>query len=284
MKWNLGSNYTLELEARTFRSLAAACRYSNVYADAGVFYDKSGDAYEKMYENIKQGNTQTEGEVELEESKKRYYDNTILSYQLAEDSYDSIKDRKKAGMMHKKAMDFRLQNPEYLGMLERIWLRIRKSTSEYGESPGRFFAWVFGIIALFGLTYIKSDYKNLMNSQTIFLRIAPIVLLLMAVLLSLMPRMKKLRNRRSLLVGGIVAFMVTFLLSLCVKIYENVDVPRFNEVTRGFYLSFATFTTLGFGDIAPLNDFGAIVVCLEVLCGYLMFGVLLTILARKIVR
>lgn len=53
---------------------------------------------------------------------------------------------------------------------------------------------------------------------------------------------------------------------------------------QSLYFSFATFTTLGFGDIIPINWIGQLLVIIEVMMGYLMLGTLIAILIRKITK
>ncbi|MGA1823243.1 MAG: potassium channel family protein [bacterium] len=60
-----------------------------------------------------------------------------------------------------------------------------------------------------------------------------------------------------------------------------VGIERFIE---RLYFSVVTFTTLGFGDILPSSSFGMCLVISEVVFGYLMFWVLMTILAKKLFR
>ncbi|MBM3238818.1 potassium channel family protein [Candidatus Poribacteria bacterium] len=50
------------------------------------------------------------------------------------------------------------------------------------------------------------------------------------------------------------------------------------------YYSVVTFTTLGFGDIAPSQPLVRVVVALEVLLGYIMLGILIGIALEKIAR
>jgi len=50
------------------------------------------------------------------------------------------------------------------------------------------------------------------------------------------------------------------------------------------YYSVVTFTTLGFGDITPRTPLAAGLVMLEVIVGYLMLGILISILATKVAR
>jgi hypothetical protein len=51
-----------------------------------------------------------------------------------------------------------------------------------------------------------------------------------------------------------------------------------------FYYSIVTYTTLGFGDITPMNWVGELVVVSEVVMGYTTLGLLLSILANRVAR
>jgi hypothetical protein len=51
-----------------------------------------------------------------------------------------------------------------------------------------------------------------------------------------------------------------------------------------YYFSIVTYTTLGFGDVKPNSLGGEILVSLEVILGYVTLGLLLAVLADKIVR
>jgi len=62
-----------------------------------------------------------------------------------------------------------------------------------------------------------------------------------------------------------------------------VDGFLFN-IGTAIYFSVVTFATLGFGDIAPVSLVGKFWASLEVLSGYLMFGMLITLVVRKITR
>lgn len=53
-------------------------------------------------------------------------------------------------------------------------------------------------------------------------------------------------------------------------------------ILNGIYFSFVTFTTLGYGDILPLHGFGQIIAIIEVCIGYLMGGLFIAILTKKI--
>jgi hypothetical protein len=57
-----------------------------------------------------------------------------------------------------------------------------------------------------------------------------------------------------------------------------------HSLFTAFYFSIVTFTTLGFGDISPKTALGEIIVSSEVLVGYTMLGLLLSVLAEKVAR
>ncbi len=51
-----------------------------------------------------------------------------------------------------------------------------------------------------------------------------------------------------------------------------------------FYFSIVTYTTLGFGDVAPQNKIGQLMVTTEVMLGYVTLGMMLSVLANKVAR
>ena len=55
-------------------------------------------------------------------------------------------------------------------------------------------------------------------------------------------------------------------------------------VFTSIYYSVVTFTTLGFGDVTPNTPLAASMVILEVVIGYVMLGILISILATKVAR
>lgn len=64
---------------------------------------------------------------------------------------------------------------------------------------------------------------------------------------------------------------------------SNPDGLKWSIFTMIYY-SFVTFTTLGFGDITPNTPTAAGVVVFEVVIGYIMLGILISILATKVAR
>ncbi|MFT7559720.1 MAG: hypothetical protein ACI93R_001635 [Flavobacteriales bacterium] len=56
------------------------------------------------------------------------------------------------------------------------------------------------------------------------------------------------------------------------------------DLFSAIYFSVVTFTTLGFGDITPNTQLAAAIVIVEVVIGYVMLGILISILANKVAR
>jgi len=63
----------------------------------------------------------------------------------------------------------------------------------------------------------------------------------------------------------------------------NRESLKWNLFTTTYY-SVVTFTTLGYGDITPRTPLAAGFVMIEVIVGYLMLGILISILATKVAR
>lgn len=75
--------------------------------------------------------------------------------------------------------------------------------------------------------------------------------------------------------------------SLLVRIDPEVRIsPEDRKPTRftPYYFSIVTFTTLGFGDVKPMDLPGEIWLALEVVLGYIMLGGLISIFANKFAR
>jgi uncharacterized protein YjbI with pentapeptide repeats len=66
------------------------------------------------------------------------------------------------------------------------------------------------------------------------------------------------------------------------NIIDNIiDGIGFNICTAIYY---SVVTLLSFGDLTPVNLTGKLWIGLEVICGYVMFGILITLVARKMTR
>ena len=85
-------------------------------------------------------------------------------------------------------------------------------------------------------------------------------------------------------IGMISVFAaVFFLLGEANFLIANRDTLGWNPFTAVYY-SVVTFTTLGFGDVTPRTPVAAAVVMVEVVVGYIMLGILISILATKVAR
>ncbi len=81
--------------------------------------------------------------------------------------------------------------------------------------------------------------------------------------------------------GGLVALSTSDMQSLVCGNPITTELPSW---LTPYYFSVVTFTTLGFGDIRPLNWLGELVVVFEVIAGYIALGLLISILANKVAR
>ena len=64
---------------------------------------------------------------------------------------------------------------------------------------------------------------------------------------------------------------------------SGLNIKGINVFFDSFYFSVITFTTLGYGDILPLNNIAKAVVISEVLIGFVMLGLLVGIISRKVI-
>jgi uncharacterized protein YjbI with pentapeptide repeats len=90
-----------------------------------------------------------------------------------------------------------------------------------------------------------------------------------------------------------IAFITIFLFGLTYSIFPGLlgldCLPSAQGCSHHswftpFYFSIVTFTTLGFGDITPKNLLGELIVSFEVILGYAVLGLLISVLADKVVR
>ena len=80
--------------------------------------------------------------------------------------------------------------------------------------------------------------------------------------------------------GVIFCFALLFYLNTGIIQFSNGnDVTQFID---SLYFSVVTFTTLGYGDITAVTTIGKLLVLIEVMFGYLMGGLLVAILAKKV--
>ncbi len=85
-------------------------------------------------------------------------------------------------------------------------------------------------------------------------------------------------------IGLVIAFGIIFyLLGAAAFNIGPKETLGWNLFTSLYY-SVVTFTTLGYGDITPHTPLAAAVVMIEVVVGYFMLGILISILATKVAR
>ncbi len=85
-------------------------------------------------------------------------------------------------------------------------------------------------------------------------------------------------------IGLVMAFAISFyMLGEAAFDISHQDTLGWNFFTSVYY-SVVTFTTLGYGDITPRTPLAATVVMIEVVVGYFMLGILISILATKVAR
>ena len=58
----------------------------------------------------------------------------------------------------------------------------------------------------------------------------------------------------------------------------------YQQIKDSLYFSFVTFTTLGLGDIRPLNDLGKFLICFEAAIGAFLIALFVVVFARKMMR
>ena len=82
---------------------------------------------------------------------------------------------------------------------------------------------------------------------------------------------------------GIAAVFALVFCALGPTAFEVKNLPEDNYLTMLYY-SIVTFTTLGFGDVTPKTLPAAMIVMVEVIFGYIMLGMLISVLANKVAR
>jgi hypothetical protein len=86
------------------------------------------------------------------------------------------------------------------------------------------------------------------------------------------------------IIGGInIYFLMAFLWAILYHIINEIDAKAFNitgrlDVTRLLYFSYNTITTLGNGDIVPVNKYAMIASSLEAMAGQIYLAVFVAIL------
>jgi Ion channel len=75
---------------------------------------------------------------------------------------------------------------------------------------------------------------------------------------------------------------IAVLLLFGILFYLTNSIGPVRHVFDYLYFSTITFSTLGYGDIHPTTTTGQILSCLEVACGFIMFGILLTLVGTRL--
>jgi hypothetical protein len=122
--------------------------------------------------------------------------------------------------------------------------------TDYGRSMIRLAIWIFVIWVLFGAIYAGYQVPNCLKN------VKPAVKLLT----SLSPDIKwpeKINKKEG---------------SVCSATGSDEEADRVRECFDPYYFSIVTLTTLGFGDIVPMNWKGKILVTVEAMMGYILLA------------
>ena len=82
---------------------------------------------------------------------------------------------------------------------------------------------------------------------------------------------------------AILLFASLYWVTECLKYPEDIHTV-FEKITSSLYFSFVTFTTLGLGDIHPVNNLGRSLVCCEAVIGAFLIALFVVVFARKMIR
>ncbi|MBU7025490.1 MAG: two pore domain potassium channel family protein [Theionarchaea archaeon] len=83
--------------------------------------------------------------------------------------------------------------------------------------------------------------------------------------------------------------MTIFVFAFLYWFFECLQYPMRNptpleQIGSTLYFSFVTFTTLGLGDIEPINFFGRTLICCEAVIGAFLIALFVVVFARKMMR
>ncbi|KYK34291.1 MAG: hypothetical protein AYK18_14330 [Theionarchaea archaeon DG-70] len=85
----------------------------------------------------------------------------------------------------------------------------------------------------------------------------------------------------------ISAFALLYWTTECLQhtVKKSIENPTiYQELKDAIYFSFVTFTTLGLGDISPVNDLGKFLICCEAVIGAFLIALFVVVFARKMMR
>lgn len=80
----------------------------------------------------------------------------------------------------------------------------------------------------------------------------------------------------------IVLVFTTLFTAFGINHLEGMDEPLLRRAVTSLYFSIATATTVGFGDIHAISTPGKLLVCIEMLLGFIVLGGLVTIIVQKV--
>lgn len=81
----------------------------------------------------------------------------------------------------------------------------------------------------------------------------------------------------------VLTFAMLYLVLECLK-YPMENPTVLQKVESVIYFSFVTFTTLGLGDIEPVNVWGRVLICCEAVIGAFLIALFVVVFARKMMR
>lgn len=175
-------------------------------------------------------------------------------------------------------------------LFQRLWLILKYSflqplratilffwgiTSRCGTGIFTWLGWSVAIALFFGLLYAHGDLYVRANRR-------PAVKPAWAVSHLTLPDKAPDPDARK--IPGLVRIQVGRLPGLFPASWTPALEIKHHTPFAPYYYSIVTFTTLGFGDVVPVNLAGQILVAIEVILGYLMLGGLISIFATKVFR
>jgi len=81
----------------------------------------------------------------------------------------------------------------------------------------------------------------------------------------------------------ILIFALLYWIFECLQ-YPAQNLTLLHQIKYTVYFSFVTFTTLGLGDIHPVNDWGIVLICCEAIIGAFLIALFVVVFARKMMR
>ena len=93
------------------------------------------------------------------------------------------------------------------------------------------------------------------------------------------------KPERTAFSSALTIFTFAFFYGISGCLHYTVRNPcLYQQIKDSIYFSFVTFTTLGLGDIRPLNDLGKLLICCEAIIGAFLIALFVVVFARKMMR